>query len=589
MRTLRVVLFLVVLLGVVLVGWTGWQTTQAVRDLRATAFAVDRVLASVQSEQDAEAERWLGEVQRRSHAASEHLEGRAWKLTEELPGVGDDITALRQSARLVDRFSHDLGPDLLRATQQLDPARLRPEDGRIDLQPLVRAAPSLTRVAGQLEDYRARADAIDVTEVAAPVAAPVTGITFTLQRVDALVRRAASAARMVPALLGEDGPRRYLVVLQDNARVRATGGALTAYVEVVADGGELTLGEQGDVADLESASMPVTRAETRLLGGRWGRSPHEVTADPDFPRAAELLAGAWDTAHDPGDGLDGVVAVDPVALSFVLEGVGPIVVDGTELTADDVARTLLNGVYLDGPAAAASPDAFLGAATRAGLEAVARGRGDAAAVLDGLTRAVLDGRVLIWSDHPADQGRLLRTVAAGSLPVTRDARPEVGVYLNGQTGAELGFYLDREVAVTPMTCDGGRQWIGVRVDLTSRVPDPESLPDVVTGTRRGDTRGNLLTTVLLYAPRGGGFVGEPTLDGAPADSVLRTHQGHPVLSVDVTLRPGETTVLDAALLTGPRMTGTPRLRITPSVRPDTTSSVAGSDCEPRSGATVASR
>ena len=44
----------------------------------------------------------------------------------------------------------------------------------------------------------------------------------------------------------------------------------------------------------------------------------------DFPRAAELWQAHWDRRVTPDLPIDGVVALDPVGISYLLEGTGPV-------------------------------------------------------------------------------------------------------------------------------------------------------------------------------------------------------------------------------------------------------------------------
>jgi hypothetical protein len=71
----------------------------------------------------------------------------------------------------------------------------------------------------------------------------------------------------------------------------------------------------------------------------------------DFPRTAELAKALYD--RRTGESVDGVFATDPVALSYLLHGGGPLVVDGERLHAGEVVDQLLNGGYLENPTRAA--------------------------------------------------------------------------------------------------------------------------------------------------------------------------------------------------------------------------------------------
>ncbi len=55
----------------------------------------------------------------------------------------------------------------------------------------------------------------------------------------------ASAARLLPPMLGADGPRDYLVVFQNLAEPRATGGMFGSFAVVHTDQGKVTVLDEG--------------------------------------------------------------------------------------------------------------------------------------------------------------------------------------------------------------------------------------------------------------------------------------------------------------------------------------------------------
>lgn len=62
-------------------------------------------------------------------------------------------------------------------------------------------------------------------------------------------------------MLGADGERSYLLLIQDNAEIRATGGIPGAFAELRTDGGRLELGLRARAgrehdADVEGAHRP---------------------------------------------------------------------------------------------------------------------------------------------------------------------------------------------------------------------------------------------------------------------------------------------------------------------------------------------
>lgn len=127
--------------------------------------------------------------------------------------------------------------------------------------------------------------------------------------------------------------------------------------------------------------------------------------------------------------LDGVLALDPVALSYLLVGAKPIPVGGgVILTSATITKILLSEAYArySRPAEAPARDLFLAAATTRAFHAVMSAPTDAASLLPGLKRGVAEHRILLWSARGAEQQDLTRSELAGASACRRRNRTDRG-------------------------------------------------------------------------------------------------------------------------------------------------------------------
>ena len=76
-----------------------------------------------------------------------------------------------------------------------------------------------------------------------PVREAVDKVYGQLTRADREAAHAAAAAKLAPAIFGAEGDRTYLLVVQNNAESRATGGFIGSYALITAHDGELDVGE----------------------------------------------------------------------------------------------------------------------------------------------------------------------------------------------------------------------------------------------------------------------------------------------------------------------------------------------------------
>lgn len=509
-------------------------------------------------------------------AAQSHADRAGWgtvgphlAIAGLLPFVGDDVAAVRELVDVTRTATGPLAADLLALQETLDPEAIRPVEGQIDVDRLVRAKEDVADAVPVLAELDERVAALDPDDLLGGLASRVSAVQTELDALHAVVAYGTRILDMAPQLLGADGKRSYLVVFQNNAELRATGGIPTAFAVLDADNGRLSMRDEGTSPRIRGARpdepvLPETAEEAALFDGKLASFLGNTNLTPHWPRSAELIHEFWRSGT--GESVDGVLSVDPVALSAVLRGTGPVqLADGKVATADDVVALLLHRSYRDYPDQA-SQNAFFEDSARRIFSALVEGRGDAGAALRGLHGALRDGRGYVWLDREDEQRRISGGMVAGELD-HGDGRPVVGVYLNDSTATKLDYFVTSRTDVVRLSCgDDGSQELRVTTTLRSAVPqDVADWPDLLVGERWTSRAGDLLLTVLAYAPEGATLV-DGTLDGSRGAMARLTHDGHPVAARTILLEPGQERELTWTLRTAPGEGEAPRLRTTPTAR-----------------------
>jgi hypothetical protein len=269
--------------------------------------------------------------------------------------------------------------------------------------------------------------------------------------------------------------------------------------------------------------------------------------------------------------VDGVLATDPIALSYLLRVMGKVSVPrGPDLTAANAVPILLSRMYAE-DIAAEEQDRYFGAAAKAVFQAVVQRPLDPSKLVSELARAAGERRLLVWSARPAENELLAGTVLDGVLPASDGARPTVGVFLNDGSGAKLGYYLTQsaDLAVGDRCRADGRREMTLRVTLGSTAPRSGLSPYVLGMGLAGDPY-TLRTVVSVYSPTGGAL-DSVTLDGAPARFSSGRDRRRAVGIVTVDLKPGAERTVQVTMLTGVPAAGrdapvNPRLWTTPTVK-----------------------
>jgi hypothetical protein len=456
------------------------------------------------------------------------------------------------------------------AAGAVDPASLQPTGGKIDLAPIQAAAPKLETAAAETSRAAGRAAALDLTGVDPRIAGPVRDLQAQLTDAASTAATVSKAATLLPGMLGADGPRSYMLLFQNNAELRATGGIPGAFAIVTADHGAISLTGQGSAATIgrfEEPVLPLTPEELGIYTERLGVYLQDVNLTPHFPRSAELAREMYRRAS--GQEVSGVLSLDPIALSYLLAATGPVPLPtGDQLTADNAVDLLLSDVYerFEDPR---RQDLFFASAAASVFTALTSGDAEPRALLDALDTAAQERRLLVWSSVESEQALLADTQLAGALADQPQTSPLVAVSLNDATGAKMDYYLRHEVAVRS-SCEAADVTYEVDVTLTNTAPadSAETLPRYVTGGGVfGVPEGTIATQVIFHGPVGAA-VSTVARDGAPIQFLPHQDRGRPVGVTLVEVPPGESTTLTATFIGDPVDADRLRVRTTPGVDPN---------------------
>ena len=143
-----------------------------------------------------------------------------------------------------------------------------------------------------------------------------------------------------------DGPSTYLLFAANNAEMRSGSGMLLSAGLLVAADGDL---EVTDLEPTEELVLPEgVGVDDPDLADRWGFSGSDqdfrnLLLSPRFGPSAEQATRMWAALGRPE--VDGVLAVDVLALEDLLEAVGPVTVGTEQIDHTNVRRLLLHDQY----------------------------------------------------------------------------------------------------------------------------------------------------------------------------------------------------------------------------------------------------
>jgi hypothetical protein len=565
------------------VGWVGIRGLTAKDHLQNAATLFLKLRQQTADTDLAGAKATLIALQSETAQAKDITDGLDWAIAGRVPFIGDDLTAVRTVSEVLDDLASNGLPALLDVATGFDPSAFVLRNGRMDLAALQSAAPRIATGLAVVQRARENVARIHTAGLAAELTGAVQQLSSGLSGVERLIKVADRTARLLPTMLGAKGPRHYLLLFQNNAESRATGGMPGAYIVVKADKGAIKIEDQGSTAgDLDAFETPVQKLSAdmeSLYTDRLAVFPADVNLTPDFPTAAQLAQIMYQKRK--GLKVNGVLATDPIALSYLLHATGAVKVPrGEPLTADNAVRTLLSEVYskYEDPS---DQDAYFADTARATFETLLNGQGDPRGLVAELAKAAGERRLLVWSADREEEALIGDTVLAGRLPADDGMSPTVGVFLNDGSGSKLSYYLAPSATLTAGACetDGTRE---LHLKLTVGSTAPKSgLPAYVTGLALSGDEYTSRTNVMVFSPTGGGIV-SVTESGKEIHfgTGLERDRGVGVITMD--LPPGKTRTFNVAVQTGvlpePRGAVRPQLWTTPGVRSWKSSVTRGSRC-----------
>lgn len=566
----------------------GTATTHLVRTafgIKAELSAVEALLPKLKSElltQDVEsAEVTLAQIADHADAAAVSGSDGFWRMAGSLPFVGSNFTAVSEIALSVKDLVYGTAKPLLGTYGAFDWAMLAPINGKVDASLLREAAPALDAASNTVDLTYARLENIEQSSLLPQVSEPLVRALAALSNLSHPLQLAADVSGILPAMLGADEPRNYLLMIQNNAEVRATGGLPGALAVLRVNNGTIDFTEQASGSSLGKfvPPVPVDRTQSSIYTTRLGSYISDVNLTPDFPTVSKTAKEMWQQRH--GTPIDGVIALDSFALSHLLDATGPIRLSATTLAeaptltstlnSANVVQTLLSDSYSSISDLGAQDRYFSGVA-RDTFMALSRGGVDGEKLVHALVQAAIDDRIFVWSRDKDEQDVLATTGLGGAIGTPAKGAAAFGIYFNDGTGAKMDYYMRRSVQLLAKCTEGEFTEYVVRIVSTNTAPldAGTSLPGHVTGAGIfGVPAGSVQTNITVYGPALS-HIYNATEDGTEIGFGSHIHDGRPVGVVTSQLAPGESSVFEIAFIkilqqNEPTVTVTPTMQRASSV------------------------
>ncbi|MFN2489080.1 MAG: DUF4012 domain-containing protein [Actinomycetota bacterium] len=526
------------------------------------AYVALRLRSSLQGA-DGALEKGVGAVVQGDLAAS------AERFTEALAAARDARDLRRHPAFQVGLRLPFVGSDVQAARAMADAAAWGARAGLEVVAGAREAGADAGLVAALYRDGRARFDAMDAME---PALAGAEGLLASADdRLDEVpeptvpfIREALAGARRrldgardatrsggivlaaLPSILAENGERRYLLAFQSPSEARAGGGISGVYGTLDVSDGRVSVGHIGTIGELvldpseavEAPSWYRRRYEAFASLWQW----QQANFSPDFPVVSQVWLRMYEAAR--GERLDGVIAMDPIALGYLTAATGPLRAQGMDVDVgpDNAARVLLHDSYVTFDGRGGAQNRYISDLTRQFWERFSRGEADAATMVSALGQAFGTQHLKMYAADVGAQEALQELDADGGLDA--DVPNQQLLFHNNTAANKIDYFLRRTIDTTVRLTQQGDASVIATASLENLAPPgPPSL--LLGPTIEGDVAGVNRMMLNFLLPQGA----EPEaflLDGEQLPILTDDEGGFPVVWNIIEVAPESTVEVSVA-------------------------------------------
>ncbi|WNG88951.1 DUF4012 domain-containing protein [Mycobacterium sp. ITM-2016-00317] len=549
--------------------WLGVRAFDAKDSLEQARTSAQQAKDALLQGDTEDASRFADEATVHARSARDATHSVPWNIASVIPWLGSPFKTGQQVSDVVLGLAADVLKPSTDVGVSISPDRLY-VDGRVDVQALRDEEPQLAKLSEDAARLDAEAAGISDPGYLSLLRDARSQLQDQTTELAGLLENTALAARLVPSMMGADGPRTYFMGFQTNAEARGTGGLLGGFGVLRFEDGKPVVEDLGKNTELTDAVATVDLGPefNQQYGFTNPKTDYRNSnQSPHFPNAAQIWKSMW--AQKTGMNVDGVIAIDPIALSYVLGAVGSVTMpDGEVVTRDNVVELTESTAYVRFPTDQVARKNYLQDIANLVVQKVTAPVESPRALLDALGKAVSERRIAVWSAVPEEQALLEETPLAHVVP--DDPAPYANVVINNLGGNKMDYYLQRSIEYVADGCDGQTRMSTVTVRMNNTAPANAPLPDYVAGTEGlvanvpfEVPHGTMVSSVRLLATTNASVV-SVLANGERVPFTRSNELGHPSFEVQVLIPPGQSGEL-VFRLSEPTAPGAARVPVQPLV------------------------
>ena len=454
----------------------------------------------------------MDSVDESRYALHDKIDDPFWTLVGKLPFMKEDIQAVRDLLDVLDDACDRIIRPFISQAKAYPLSDLKAEGG-FNVALINSYLDFAEIILPNVDDVAARMNQIKF----GPISKEAVG-DYT-EKITTLVETYEHFKEYIPlvrAFCGDGKDRFYLMMAQNSAEIRASGGYPGSMGTVKIEDGILEIGDFMSVYDILPYGQPfssnITDQEIELFGYMYAGEAHDACFNPHFARVGEITKASYEEENEQR--VDGVISLTPAVIQDILKFLDASITleDGSVLDGENATRIIQRDLYIQYQgeqwAAAYYNDyvdkLFAETAKQAMDILVGNFKLEKLPEYVKLFEAGFQNRtIMLWLANPREE-RLVEAVgASGNLNKDKND-PKAGIYFSVCDPSKLGMFLEINPELSdPVDLPDGSKEYTMTVTFNNYLNDYLENYIINSDFILGGYGGAIQSYIYFFAPKGG--------------------------------------------------------------------------------------
>ena len=414
------------------------------------------------------AERAMDEVNADRISLKTRIDDPFWTMVGKFPFMKDDIQAVKELLGILDIACEDVIQPFILEAKSHPLSDLKAENG-FNVSLINSYLDFAEDILPTVDDMAAKMNAINF----GPISKEAVG-DYT-EKITSLVETYEHFKDYIPlvrAFCGNGKDRFYLMLAQNSAEIRASGGFPGSVGTVRIQDGVLEIGDFMSVYDIipmgQAFDSGITDQEIQLFGYMYAGEAHDSNFNPHFARVAEITAASYEEGY--GETVDGVISLTPAVIQDILKFLDESITleDGSVLDGENATKVIqrdlyiiyqgqegyakMNNDYIDSLFSETAKQAMGVLVDNFKLEKLPE-------YVKLFENGFQNRTIMLWLANPREERMVEKVGASGNLNDDKN-NPKAGIYFSTCDPSKLGMFVEilPEMSDPVILEDGSREY-----------------------------------------------------------------------------------------------------------------------------------